>query len=101
MMEEIEIIEKIDKFLEKEELDLQTKFILTKKISEEYWLQLMSEGEEEDLGDEDEDILGENELEDESEDATLDDLDRPPKPPKPVKKQATPQLQDKKRIRFK
>ncbi len=45
-MEENEIIERIDKFLEKEGLDIQSKFILTKKISEEYWEEVLSEGEE-------------------------------------------------------
>ena len=61
-MEENEIIEKIDKFLDKEGLDIQSKFILTKKISEEYWEEVLSEGEQEEnnlLDEVDEGELGE------------------------------------------
>ena len=56
-MEEQDIIEKIDKFLDKEGLDIQSKFILTKRISEEYWEDVLGEGEQNDddlLGDLDE-----------------------------------------------
>ncbi len=64
-MEEQQIIERIDKFLDKEGLDIQSKFILTKKINEEYWEEVLSEGEEE--PEQEEDILGdfEEELEQE------------------------------------
>ena len=53
-MDETEIIERIDKFFDKEGLDIQSKFILTKKISEEYWEEVLGEGEQND-----DDLLGE------------------------------------------
>jgi len=68
-MEEEKIIDRIDTFLDNEGLDIQSKFILTKKISEEYWEEVLSEGDQTDddllgeLGD-DED-LGEEEPEEE------------------------------------
>ena len=46
-MEENEIIERIDKFFDKEGLDIQGKYFLTKKMNEEYWREIEGEGEEE------------------------------------------------------
>ncbi len=53
-MDEQDIIERIGKFFDKEGLDIQSKYFLTKKMNEEYWEEILSEEEEED-----EDLLGE------------------------------------------
>ena len=84
-MEEEKIIETIDAFLEKEGLDVQSKFILTKKISEEYWEEVLSEGEEGTVDDSIED-LGETYTEEpELEEELPEEEIAAPKPPKKKK----------------
>jgi len=49
-MEEEKIIEKIRNFLEdKEGLDIQGCYFLTKKLNETYWSEVLGEGEEEEI----------------------------------------------------
>ncbi len=55
-MDEEEIIERLNKFLEKQGLDIQGKYFITKKMNEEYWEEIQGEDEGVVEGD---DILGE------------------------------------------
>ncbi len=74
-MDETEIIEKMDQFLDKQGLDIQSKYFITKKMNEEYWEDVSAEGEQNDddlLGD-----LGEEEPEEPEEEIAA---------PTPVKK---------------
>jgi len=82
-MEEQEIIERIDKFFDKEGLDIQSKYFITKKINEEYWEEIQSEEdqEENDLLDE----LGEEEPEEQTEEST-EEPEEEIAAPKPIKK---------------
>ena len=60
-MDETEIIEKIDQFFDKQGLDIQSKYFITKKMNDEYWEDVLGEGEQNEddpLGD-----LGEEEPE--------------------------------------
>ena len=64
-MDETEIIEKMDQFLDKQGLDIQGKYFITKKMNEEYWEDVLGEGEQNEddpLGDLGEDIEPEEEL---------------------------------------
>ena len=78
-MEEQAIIERIDKFFDKENLDIQSKYFITKKMNEEYWEEITSEeeGDEDLLGD-----LGEGEPEPEEPSEEI-------ATPKPIKKKIT------------
>jgi hypothetical protein len=89
-LSEDEIINRINKFLDKEKLDLRSKYFLAKQLQENYWQDIQSEGEEEEP--EEVDVL-EDELEEEPEEEIeetteelpedeLDDLDNPPAKPK-------------------
>ena len=77
-MEENEIIEKIDKFFDKEGLDIQSKYFLTKKMKEKYWEEIQGEeeGDEDPLGE-----LGAEETEPIDETEPEEEI-AAPKPPK-------------------
>ncbi len=77
-MEEPEIIERIDKFFDKEGLDIQSKYFLTKKMNEDYWADISEEEGDEDLLDE----LGREEPEPEEPEEEI----AAPKETKPLKK---------------
>lgn len=83
-MEEQAIIERIDKFFDKENLDIQSKYFITKKMNEEYWEEITSEEDEDEdlLGD-----LGEGELGPEPEEA--EEPSEEIAAPKPIKKKIT------------
>ncbi len=76
-MEEQEIIDRLDKFLDKEGLDVQGKYFITKKMNEEYWEEIAGEGEDDLLDD-----LGEEEPEEPTEEEEGEEI----APPKPIKK---------------
>ena len=61
-----EIIDKIDSFLEKREIATETKFHITKLMSEQYWEDMLNESEEqEDNLDDDDDEIDEDDQEEE------------------------------------
>ncbi len=82
-MEENEIIERIDKFFDKEGLDIQGKYFLTKKMNEEYWREIEGEGEE------DEDLLGTLAEEETEEDPEPEEPEEEIAAPKRAKKKIT------------
>jgi len=102
-MEEEKIIEALDKFMEKQGLDDQGKYFITKKMNEEYW-ELIRDGEEpeeeeveqveeiiETLEDDNEPDVPEEELDDPIEDGVVIDhtkegMDIPPIAKKPKSK---------------
>ncbi len=85
-MDDEEIKERVDKFFDKEGLDIQSKYFLTKKLNEEYWEEIQGEeeGDEDLLGE-----LGEEEPEGQEEPTEPEEEIAAPKPPKPTKKKIT------------
>ncbi len=79
-MEEQEIIEKLNKFFDKEELTLESKYFLTKKMNEEYWEEMQEEENGDDLLGE----LGEEEPEQEEPEES-EEIAAEPKTPKKKK----------------
>lgn len=82
-MEEEQIMEKIDKFFNKENLEVEAKYAISKKLTENYW-EAWQETEEEPEEPEEPDEFGED-TEDIEETEDLEDLDTPQKKPKKKK----------------
>ena len=83
-MDEEEIIERLNKFLEKQGLDIQGKYFITKKMNEEYWEEI--QGEDEGI------VEGDDPLGDLGEEGAEDPIEEPEEPeeeiaaPTPVRK---------------
>ena len=66
-MEIHEIIEKIDKFFDKHNLNTQDRYNTTKFMNQEYWEKILNAGEEEVVDDDFEDFEDEEEIDNEEE----------------------------------
>lgn len=70
-----EIMERIDKFFEKNSVHLESRYFITKQMNDDYWQQIQDQGDAADVEDDDD-------FEDEEPEEPEEDLDVP-EPPKP------------------